>query len=50
MPDIKLPFSGMQLILRKMTHFELNETTKAKLIETSRGDGGFGSTNKLINN
>jgi dUTPase len=29
MPDIKLPFKGMQLVLRKMIHFELN---KSKLL------------------
>ncbi len=45
MPDIKLPFKGMQLILRKMIHFELNNSNNSELIETSRGDGGFGSTN-----
>lgn len=50
MPDIKLPFSGVQLILRKMTHFELIETSKSELIKTSRGSGAFGSTNKVINN
>lgn len=46
MPDIKLPFKGMQLILRKMIHFELNNAPNSELVKTSRGDGGFGSTNK----
>ena len=45
MPDIKLPFKGMQLVLRKMLHFELNNTYNSNLVKTSRGDGGFGSTN-----
>jgi len=26
MPDIKLPFKGMKLVLRKMIHFELNKS------------------------
>ena len=46
MPDIELPFKGMQIILRKMIHYELNNTPSSGLIETSRGDGGFGSTDK----
>lgn len=45
MPDIKLPFKGMQLVLRKMIHFELNNAPTSELVKTSRGDGGFGSTN-----
>ena len=46
MPDIKLPFKGMQIILRKMIHFELNNASNSELVKTSRGDGGFGYTNK----
>lgn len=34
----------MQIILRKMIHFELNNSSNSELVKTSRGEGGFGST------
>lgn len=43
-PDLKLPFSLCQLVLRKFEDYTLEETTT--LEETSRGSGGFGSTDK----
>lgn len=44
LPDIVLPFKCCQLILRKAIHYELHNNDT--LIETTRGIGGFGSTNK----
>lgn len=46
LPDIELPFTRCQLVLRKA---EVSEMVKVNSIEnTVRGDGGFGSTdNKL---
>lgn len=43
-PDLKLPFSLCQLVLRKFEDYSLEETTSVE--NTSRGTGGFGSTNK----
>ena len=45
MPDIALPFKGMQLLLRQSIHYELNESNIENINNTMRGDGGFGSTN-----
>jgi deoxyuridine 5'-triphosphate nucleotidohydrolase len=45
LPDLQLPFKCCQLLLRRSIHYELHETTN-NLIETNRGSGGFGSTNK----
>lgn len=44
MKDIELPFTRCQLILRKAenANIELVES----LVDTKRGDGGFGSTDK----
>lgn len=44
MPDLTLPFTCCQLILEKLNHYEINICDK-DLTETSRGLGGFGSTN-----
>lgn len=44
LPDIELPFKACQLILRKAIHYELHNSNS--IIETTRGIGGFGSTNK----
>lgn len=44
LPDLELPFTKCQLVLRKFESFRLIETDK--LTETERGDGGFGSTDK----
>jgi dUTP pyrophosphatase len=42
--EIKLPFKAVQMILRKNHHFVLEEVKE--LEDTTRGSGGFGSTNK----
>lgn len=42
MPDIALPFRGVQIIPRPVHHFPLQEVEQ--LSETDRGEGGFGST------
>ena len=44
MPDLQLPFTKCQMILRKMIDFEFTETET--LENTVRGSGGFGSTDK----
>jgi dUTP pyrophosphatase len=44
LPDLELPFTRCQLILRKAEFHTMRETDK--LEETLRGDGGFGSTDK----
>ena len=43
--DLELPFKCCQLLLRRSIHYELHETEN-NLIKTTRGSGGFGSTNK----
>lgn len=43
-PNLKLPFKCAQLIIRKFINYHLTET-KDSLDDTSRGIGGFGSTN-----
>jgi len=43
-PDIVLPFKCCQLIVRKQILSNLYETTDDNLTNTSRNDGGFGST------
>lgn len=42
-PDLVLPFTGIQMLLRKSVHYILKQTDTFE--ETSRGEGGFGSTN-----
>jgi dUTP pyrophosphatase len=42
-PTIQLPLKGFQMILRKLETSNLVETA-TELSSTSRGDGGFGST------
>lgn len=42
-PEIKFPFRCCQLVIRKQHHLLLEETLE-DLEETSRGEGGFGST------
>ena len=44
-PDMELPMRIVQLIPRKIEHFELEEVDK--LENTARGENGFGSTDKL---
>ena len=45
-PELELPFKGFQLIIRKQYYGLIEDMTDVENIgETSRGDGGFGSTN-----
>ncbi|MGL5355086.1 MAG: dUTP diphosphatase [Cetobacterium sp.] len=43
--DIKLPFKGVQMVLRQNVHFICEEVEE--LDATERGEGGFGSTDLL---
>lgn len=43
--ELTLPFKAVQMVLRKSIHFVCKETTESGLDVTSRGEGGFGSTN-----
>lgn len=43
-PDLELPFTRCQLVLRKAEFYNMREVKE--LDETVRGDGGFGSTDK----
>jgi len=45
-PDLTFPFVGVQMIFRKVQHFEILEV--ASLEKTERSDGGFGSTNQKV--
>ena len=47
LPDLELPFTRCQLILRKAEHYDLCQTETIEV--TVRGDGGFGSTDKIEN-
>ena len=47
MPELQLPFTGFQLILRRAIHGVMVECTRDQLVDTSRGTGGFGSTGDL---
>lgn len=42
LPDLELPFTRCQLIMRKVEYFNMCQTVD--LTDTIRGDGGFGST------
>lgn len=42
--DLSLPFKGFQLIIRK--RIDADEIVAAEPVETLRGEGGFGSTDK----
>jgi dUTP pyrophosphatase len=44
-PDIELPFTCCQLIVRKQIYTKLEEIRET-ILDTSRNEGGFGSTNK----
>jgi len=44
MPDLELPFTRCQLVLRKAEYFTSQEVET--LTDTVRGSGGFGSTDK----
>lgn len=45
-PEIPLPFKGFQMVIRKIENVELCLTDE-NLSQTTRGNGGFGSTNAL---
>ena len=47
MPDIQLPFKGVQMIVRQTQPSVILQTTKP-LPETDRGTGGFGSTDEVL--
>lgn len=47
LPELKLPFTGFQLIIRKPYHGLMVECLRSELMETSRDTGGFGSTGGL---
>jgi len=47
MPDLELPFMKCQLVLRKCSYFNMIEAEE--LDDTTRGAGGFGSTDKVDN-
>lgn len=43
-PDLELPFTRCQLVLRKYENYSVTQVEK--LDDTERGSGGFGSTDK----
>lgn len=43
-PDLELPFTRCQLVLRKAEYYNMCET--ARIEDTVRGQGGFGSTDR----
>jgi dUTP pyrophosphatase len=47
-PDLQLPFTKCQLVLRKANHYNIAEVDSHR--ETVRGDGGFGSTDNAVIN
>jgi dUTP pyrophosphatase len=44
-PDLELPFTKCQLVLRKVEDYLIEEVYK--IDNTERGEGGFGSTDKI---
>lgn len=46
MPDLKLPFTKCQLVLKRCNYYEMQQVQS--LTETDRGDGGFGSTDASL--
>lgn len=48
-PDLVLPMRLVQMIPTPIVHFELVEVDSFDVTETDRGEGGFGSTDKLKN-
>lgn len=48
-PDITLPFTGFQIVLERFNHFDMVEYIDEFDNETHRNDGGFGSTDKSLN-
>jgi hypothetical protein len=48
LPDLVLPFKCCQLIIDKSIHYTAEEVFDENLIgESTRGNGGFGSTDKV---
>jgi dUTP pyrophosphatase len=45
-PELSLPFTRCQLVLRSAEYYKICETTK--ITSTERGSGGFGSTDSLV--
>lgn len=45
LPNLTLPFKAVQMVLRKSIHFIVRENEAEKESKTTRGEGGFGSTN-----
>ena len=54
MPDLTLPFKGVQILVRQVydgtTFQQVPDTGRNRMMmpQTSRGEGGFGSTDQLI--
>ena len=46
LPEIELPFTGFQLVVRRHVHATMIQNVENSFIPSSRGDGGHGSTNK----
>jgi len=44
-PDLKLPYRCCQLIFTRTHHYTIEKVTDSEILNTDRGDGGFGSTN-----
>ena len=44
MPDLELPFTRCQLVLRRAEFFRMSQTCDVQ--NTTRGSGGFGSTDR----
>lgn len=47
LPDLVLPFKAVQMVLRKSIHYLVKEDEAERTPKTTRGEGGFGSTNSL---
>ena len=45
--DLVLPFTKCQLVVRKMESFDIVDIGDSEWKETTRGDGGFGSTDSV---
>ena len=43
-PDLEVPFKLCQLVLHRAEYYKFEESEQ--LVETERGNGGFGSTNR----
>ena len=45
-PDIKLPFTRCQIVLRRAEYADMKQVKN--IVKTERGSGGFGSTDKVV--